>query len=69
MTPRTYASPDTFKQALEQRLQSAAISGAEFARKPQLACDKAPFARPTHRDEMDAHVASFLRRVSCDNDV
>ena len=36
MTLRTYASPEAFKQALEQRLRSAAISGAEFARKRQL---------------------------------
>lgn len=36
MTPRTYASPEAFKQALEQRLRTAARSGAEFARKRQL---------------------------------
>jgi hypothetical protein len=36
MTPRTYASPEAFKQALEQRLRASAKSGAEFARKRQL---------------------------------
>jgi len=36
MTPRTYASPEAFKQALEQRLRSSAKTGAEFARKRQL---------------------------------
>ena len=36
MTPRTYASPAAFKQALEQRLRSSASSGAAFARKRQL---------------------------------
>lgn len=36
MTPRTYASPEAFKQALEQRLRSAAKTGAEFARKRQF---------------------------------
>ncbi|MCB9654881.1 MAG: nucleotidyl transferase AbiEii/AbiGii toxin family protein [Deltaproteobacteria bacterium] len=36
MTPRTYASPESFKQALEQRLRSSAKTGAEFARKRQL---------------------------------
>lgn len=36
MTPRTYASPGTFKQALEQRLRASAKSGAEFVRKRQL---------------------------------
>jgi hypothetical protein len=36
MMPRTYASPEAFKQALEQRLRTAAKSGAEFARKRQL---------------------------------
>lgn len=30
MTPRTYTSPEAFKQALEQRLRSSAKSGAEF---------------------------------------
>lgn len=35
MTPRTYASPEAFKQALEQRLRSSAKTGAEFARKGQ----------------------------------
>jgi hypothetical protein len=32
MTPRTYASPEAFKQALEQRLRTSAMTGAEFAR-------------------------------------
>jgi hypothetical protein len=36
MTPRTYASPESFKQALEQRLRTSAKTGAEFARKRQL---------------------------------
>jgi len=36
MTPRTYASPESFKQALEQRLRVSAKTGAEFARKRQL---------------------------------
>lgn len=34
--PRTYASPETFKQALEQRLKSSSKSGADFARRRQL---------------------------------
>lgn len=34
--PRTYASPETFKQALEQRLKTSAKSGADFARRRQL---------------------------------
>jgi len=33
---RTYPSPEAFKQALEQRLRSAAKSGAQFARRRQL---------------------------------
>src|SRR5689334_1655404 len=36
MTPRTYSSPASFKQALEQRLRSSASGGAAFARKRQL---------------------------------
>jgi len=36
MNPRTYASPEAFKQALEQRLRSSSKTGAEFARKRQL---------------------------------
>jgi len=36
MTPRTYASPEAFKQALEQRRRSSAKTGAELARKRQL---------------------------------
>ncbi len=36
MTIRTYASAAAFKQALEQRLRSAASTGAEFARRRQL---------------------------------
>jgi hypothetical protein len=38
MTPRTYASPEVFKQALEQRLRSSAKTGGEFARKRQTCC-------------------------------
>lgn len=34
--PRTYASPETFKQALEQRLKTSSKSGADFARRRQL---------------------------------
>jgi hypothetical protein len=36
MTPRLYASPEAFKQALEQRLRMSTKSGAGFARKRQL---------------------------------
>ena len=36
MTARTYPSPETFKQALEQRLRTAAGSGAALGRKRQL---------------------------------
>jgi len=36
MTIRTYASPEAFKQALEQRLRTSAKAGAAFARKRQL---------------------------------
>ncbi len=36
MTPLTYASPEAFKQALEQRLRSATKTGAEFARRRQF---------------------------------
>lgn len=36
MTPRTYASAEAFKQALEQRLRAATESGAGFGRKRQL---------------------------------
>lgn len=36
MTIHTYASPEAFKQALEQRLRSTAESGSAFARKRQL---------------------------------
>ncbi|MBC7172781.1 MAG: nucleotidyl transferase AbiEii/AbiGii toxin family protein [Polyangiaceae bacterium] len=36
MNARTYASPEGFKQALEQRLRSSAETGAEFVRKRQL---------------------------------
>jgi len=36
MMPRAYASPQAFKQALEQRLRTSTKSGAEFARKRQL---------------------------------
>ncbi|MCL2779347.1 MAG: nucleotidyl transferase AbiEii/AbiGii toxin family protein [Polyangiaceae bacterium] len=33
---RTYSSPETFKQALEQRLKTSSKSGADFARRRQL---------------------------------
>jgi hypothetical protein len=36
VTLRTYASPEAFKQALEQRLRSSAKTGTVFARKRQL---------------------------------
>jgi hypothetical protein len=36
MTPRTYTSPESFKQALEQRLRSRAATGAEFVRRRQM---------------------------------
>ncbi|MCC6999856.1 MAG: nucleotidyl transferase AbiEii/AbiGii toxin family protein [Deltaproteobacteria bacterium] len=36
MTMRTYASPEAFKQALEQRLRTSAKTGAQFARRRQL---------------------------------
>jgi hypothetical protein len=36
MTTRLYATPQAFKQALEQRLRMSATSGSSFARKRQL---------------------------------
>jgi hypothetical protein len=36
MTTRTYTSPQTFKQALEQRLRTTSKSGVAFARRRQL---------------------------------
>jgi hypothetical protein len=36
MTAHKYASPEAFKQALEQRLRTSAKTGTEFARKRQL---------------------------------
>ena len=36
MTTRKYASPEAFKQALEQRLRAATKTGADFARKRQF---------------------------------
>jgi hypothetical protein len=36
MTPRTYASPESFKQALEHRLRSPAEDGTDVARRRQL---------------------------------
>ncbi len=36
MATRTYISPESFKQALEQRLKDASRAGTEFARKRQL---------------------------------
>lgn len=35
-SPHTYASPEAFKQALEQRLKSSSTGGADFARRRQL---------------------------------
>ena len=35
MTPRSYTSPAPFKQALEQRLRDASLSGKDFARRRQ----------------------------------
>lgn len=41
MTLRHYASPEAFKQSLEQRLRTSAKSGAEFARtRPLLVFDR-----------------------------
>lgn len=36
MTVRTYASPQAFKQALEERLRATSRSGVDFARRRQL---------------------------------
>lgn len=36
MTPRSYVSPEAFKQALEQRLRTSTQSGVAFARKRQI---------------------------------
>ena len=36
MTARTYASPEAFKQTLEQRLRATWKTGPEFARRRQL---------------------------------
>lgn len=36
MTTRTYASPEAFKRALEQRLRSAATAGTDLVRRRQL---------------------------------
>jgi len=36
LTARKYASPEAFKQALEQRLRAATKTGADFARKRQF---------------------------------
>ena len=36
MTPRTYATPPSFKQALEQRLREGSATGTDFARRRQL---------------------------------
>jgi len=36
MTPRTYPTPEAFRQALEQRLRSTTASGNAFARRRQL---------------------------------
>lgn len=34
--PRTFSSPEPFKQALEQRLRSSSMNGVDFARRRQL---------------------------------
>lgn len=44
MTPRSYSSPESFKQALEQRLRASAATSAEFPRRRQLLV----FVRSTH---------------------
>ena len=36
MMPRAYTSPESFKQALEQRLRSRAATGAELVRRRQM---------------------------------
>ncbi len=36
MTFRTYASPEAFKQALEQRLRTATKAGAELATRSRV---------------------------------
>lgn len=36
MTPRSYATPAAFKQALEQRLRASSATGTDFARRRQL---------------------------------
>ncbi len=36
MSVQTYASPQAFKQALEQRLRTASSSGVDFGRRRQL---------------------------------
>jgi hypothetical protein len=48
MTPRTYASPAAFKQALEQRLRTSAQGGVAFARKRQLLVFDRFLARVAH---------------------
>jgi hypothetical protein len=48
MSPRTYASPQAFKQACEQRLRAFSHSGAAFARKRQLLVFDRFLARIAH---------------------
>jgi hypothetical protein len=60
VTIRTYSSPEAFKQALEQRLRSAAKTGAEFARKRQLLVFD---QREEHRAERLEELARPLRRL------
>lgn len=48
MTPRTYASPEAFKQALEQRLRSSVAMGAAIARRRQLLVFDRFLARVVH---------------------
>ncbi len=45
MTPRSYASPAAFKQALEQRLRARSTTGLDFARRRQLLVFDRWFAR------------------------
>lgn len=57
MTKRTYASPDAFKQALEQRLRASG-SGPELARRRQLLVGIDP---PTLRlCPVETHIAEKL---------
>ncbi len=48
MTPRTYNTPMAFKQALEQHLKNASVSGADFSRRRQLLVFDRFLARVVH---------------------